>query len=260
MRKFLKNILKYRKYAFRSAKAELKSEVADSRLNWLWWIIEPLSFMLIYTFVFSIVFPSKIPFFACFVMVGQAAWSFFSRMLSGSVKLIVNNIGLVTKVYIPKYILLLTKSMTYVFKMAIEFFLVLILMFIQGISFSWKITFIIPIIIVLYIVCFGAGMILMHMGVKLSDLSNLTNILLKMVFYLSGIFYDITERLNGIIGFILSKINPIGFCISELRNVMIYDKLPDFFGLIIWLVTGCALCVIGMRAIHRNENNYAKVI
>ena len=36
MLKFLKNIKKYYKYAIRSAKAELKSEVADSYLNWLW--------------------------------------------------------------------------------------------------------------------------------------------------------------------------------------------------------------------------------
>ena len=50
MKKFINNIAKYYKYAVYSAKAELKSEVADSYLNWLWWIIEPFCFMLIYTF------------------------------------------------------------------------------------------------------------------------------------------------------------------------------------------------------------------
>ena len=40
MKKFFFNIKKYYKYAIRSAKAELKSEVSDSYLNWLWWIIE----------------------------------------------------------------------------------------------------------------------------------------------------------------------------------------------------------------------------
>ena len=117
MKLFFRNMKKYYKYAIRSAKAELKSEVADSRLNWLWWIIEPLAFMLIYTFVFGVIFPNKTLYFASFVMVGQAAWDFFNRMINGSVKLIVNNRDLVTKVYIPKYILLFAKSLTYVFKM-----------------------------------------------------------------------------------------------------------------------------------------------
>ena len=62
MNKFFSNIKKYHKYAIRSAKAELKSEVADSYLNWLWWIIEPVCFMLIYTFIFGYVFHNKTPY------------------------------------------------------------------------------------------------------------------------------------------------------------------------------------------------------
>ena len=43
--------------------AELKSEVADSYLNWLWWIIEPICFMLIYTFIFGYVFKNSEQYF-----------------------------------------------------------------------------------------------------------------------------------------------------------------------------------------------------
>ena len=113
MNKFFSNIKKYHNYAIRSAKAELKSEVADSYLNWLWWIIEPVCFMLIYTFIFGYVFHNKTPYFASFVFIGLTAWDFFNRMVKGSVKLITSNRDLVKKVYIPKYILLLAKSYTY---------------------------------------------------------------------------------------------------------------------------------------------------
>lgn len=260
MKKFFYNIKKYRKYAIRSAKSELKSEVADSRLNWLWWIIEPLCFMLIYTFVFGIVFPNNTPYFASFVMVGQAAWDFFNRMINGSVKLIANNRDLVTKVYIPKYILLLAKSMTYVFKMGISLALAFGLMLFQGVPITWHMLLILPILITLYIICFGAGMILMHFGVTLNDLSNLTNIGLRMVFYLSGIFYNINERLKGTLGFILLRVNPIAFCMNELRKVTVFGKLPSFEGLLIWLGLGIILCAIGIHVIHKNENSYAKVI
>ena len=43
--RFVKDIKKYWTYAIYSAKAELKSEVASSYLNWLWWILDPLLFM-----------------------------------------------------------------------------------------------------------------------------------------------------------------------------------------------------------------------
>ena len=260
MKRFFDNIKKYYKYAIRSAKAELKSEVADSYLNWLWWIIEPLCFMLIYVFVFGVVFKNNTPYFASFVFIGLTAWDFFNRMINGSVKLITNNRDLVTKVYIPKYILLLAKSFTYLFKMGISLIITFGLMLFQGVPLTLHILWLIPIFIVLYIISFGAGMILMHFGVTLSDLSNLTNIGLKMVFYLSGIFYNIKERLTGTLGFVLLRANPIAFCMNQLRETMLYGKMISIEGMIFWLIAGLVLCAIGIHVIHKNENSYAKVI
>lgn len=260
MKKFFTNIKKYYKYAVRSAKAELKSEVADSYLNWLWWVIEPFCFMLIYTFIFGTVFPNNEPYFASFVMVGQALWDFFNRMITGSVKLIVNNRDLVTKVYIPKYILLFSKSLTYLFKMAISLGLAFGLMIFQHVPITWHLILIIPVIMVLYIVCFGIGMILMHHGVTFNDLSNLTNIVLKMVFYLSGIFYNISKRLKGVKGFILLRVNPIAFLMNEARKAAIYGTFISVEGLAVWLGIGLLLCIYGIHVIHKYENSYAKVI
>ncbi len=260
MKKFFYNIKKYYRYAIRSAKAELKSEVADSYINWLWWIIEPLCFMLIYTFVFDYVFVNNEPYFASFVFVGLTAWTFFNRMVSGSVKLITNNRDLVTKVYIPKYILLLSKSFTYLFKQGISIIIAFILMFIQKVPITWHIILMIPILIILYIVSFGIGLILMHFGVYVNDLSNLIKIFLKMVFYVSGVFYNIRNRLGGKIGFLLLRVNPIAFLLDELRKVMLEGRICSITGLTFWLVIGLILCFIGIKIIHKNENTYAKVI
>ena len=261
MNKFFQNIKKYYKYAIRSAKAELKSEVADSYLNWLWWIIEPMCFMLIYVFVFGVIFKNNTPFFASFVFIGLTAWDFFNRMISGSVKLIINNRDLVTKVYIPKYILLLSKSFTYLFKMFISLIITFGLMIFQGVTFSWHIVLIIPIVAVLYIFTFGVGLLLMNFGVTLNDLGNLTNIVLRMVFYLSGVFYNISERLKGnVLGYYLVRLNPAAFFMNELRNVMLWNKLPNFKWLALWLAVGTILTALGVHTIHKNENSYAKVI
>ena len=261
MRQFFRNIKKYRKYALYSAKAELKSEVAGSYLNWLWWILEPFCFMLIYTFVFGTVFKSRGAYFASFVMLGLAAWTFFKNMLSGSVKLVSGNRDLVTKVYIPKYILLLSKSYTYLFKFFISLIIAIGLMIYQHVPLTWLIIYIIPIIGVLYLVSFGIGLILMHFGVTISDLSNVTNLVLRMVFYLSGVFYNINDKLKGTMKHLLLRGNPAAFCMNEMRKAtMLADKQPSIEGVIFWLVTGIILVMIGVHLIHKNENSYAKVI
>ena len=134
------------------------------------------------------------------------------------------------------------------------------LMLYQGVPFTWHMLFIIPIFIVLYIISFGIGMILMHFGVTLNDLGNLTNIALRMVFYLSGIFYNINERLKGKLRFFLLRLNPIALCMNELRKVMLQGVMPNFEMLGIWLFIGIILCVIGVSLINDYENSYAKVI
>lgn len=261
MKRFLTNLKKYNRYAIRSAKAELKSEVADSYLNWLWWIIEPFCFMLIYVFVFGVVFKNNTPYFASFVFIGLTAWDFFNRMVSGSVKLIINNRDLVTKVYIPKYILLISKSYTYLFKMGISLVITFGLMIFQGVTFSWHIILLIPILIVLYIISLGIGLILMNFGVTINDLSNLTNIVLRMVFYVSGIFYNINERnIAANLKFYFLRINPIAFIMNELRKVLLFNELPNFLWLGLWFAIGCILVICGIHIIHKNENSYAKVI
>lgn len=260
MKKFFNNMKKYCKYAVRSAKAELKSEVADSYLNWLWWVIEPFCFMLIYSFVFGVVFPNNEKYFASFVMLGLALWDFFNRMVLGSVKLIINNRDLVTKVYLPKYILLFSKSLTYLFKMMISLGIAFALMLYQHVPITWHLILIIPVILVVYVIAFGIGTILMHFGVTFNDLSNLTNIFLKMVFYLSGVFYNINTRLKGTLKTILLKVNPIAFLMNEARKVAIFGVLPSFKGLGIWLLIGILLCSFGVHMIHKYENSYAKVI
>lgn len=260
MNKFFKNIRKYYKYAFYSSKAELKSEVADSYLNWIWLILEPICMMLIYTFIVQIVFKTSEPYFPVFVFIGLTCWSFFSNMIKGSIKLVSSNKGIVSKVYIPKYILLLSKSFVYMFKMLISVVLILVLMIMFKVPFTFYMLYAIPIIIIIYILSFGIGCILMHFGVYVEDLANVTNIVLKLTFYLSGIFYNIRTRVPEPYNKLLLRANPIGFLMDEFRKVFIDGRNPSFQGLFVWLIVGVLFTIIGVNLIHKHENSYAKVI
>lgn len=85
MKRFWNDLKKHNGYGLYSAKAELKAEVAGSYLNWIWWILEPFCFMLIYTFIFGYVFNAKEAYFPVFIFIGITAWDFFSRWAVGHV-------------------------------------------------------------------------------------------------------------------------------------------------------------------------------
>lgn len=110
MNRFFKDIKKFFNYTVFSSKAELKSEVAGSFLSWLWWILDPFFFMLVYSFIAILVFKSGEPYFPVFVFIGLNCWQFFSKVVKSCVKVVQSKKMIVTKVYIPKHIFILEKS------------------------------------------------------------------------------------------------------------------------------------------------------
>ena len=153
--RFKDDLKKYWKYAIYSSKAQLKSEIANSYLNWLWWVLDPLCFMLIYVFMFGYVFKSNQQYFAIFVFIGITLWDFFNKSLLQSVKVIKANKPIVSKVYIPKFILLFVKMGVNGFKMCISLLIILAMMLVFRVPVTWNVLYFIPILMTLIVIVFG---------------------------------------------------------------------------------------------------------
>lgn len=258
--RFFEDMKKYFPYAVRSAKADLKAEVTNSFLDWMWWLIEPFCMMLIYTVMFGIVFDASEQYFPIFIFVGITMWNFFTRGVTGSVEMVRANRGIVTRIYLPKYILLFSKLMVNGFKMLVSFAVIAVMLVVFRVKITGSVLAMLPILAVLFLVTFGVGSILMHYGVYVNDLSYITGILLTMMMYLTGTFYDIAKRIPAPFGPVLEKSNPIAFLIAEMRNVVIYGQTPDWQILILWCAVSVLLVWVGVITIYRNENSYVKVI
>ncbi|MBE6790407.1 MAG: polysaccharide ABC transporter [Ruminococcaceae bacterium] len=255
----IQDLKKYFRYSVVSAKSKLKAEVANSYLNWLWWILDPLCFMLIYTFIFGFVFDAKEQHFPVFIFIGLTMWDFVNKTLLGSVKTIKLNKAIVSRVYFPKFILVLSKIWINGFKMMISFGVVVLLMIISKVHLSLNVLFFIPILLILVLFTFGCSCIVMHYGVYVEDLSNVLNIFMRFVFYATGIFYNIETRIPQF-GGLLNKINPVAFLITSMRQCLIYGSTPDWKLLLLWFTVSVILVILGLRKIYKEENSYVKAI
>ena len=247
----------YAKYATKSG---LKSEVDSSHLSWLWWILDPILFMLVYWFIFMVIFGQKKEYFHIFVFVGLSMWNLFNKTVSGSVRIVAANRAVVTKVYIPKYFLIIILLFQNLFKMMISFGIVIVMMLWSHVPVSYNVIYVIPIFVDLILITFGVSAILAHFGVFFDDLKNITNVGLRILFYMSGIFYVITDRVNEAIATLLLKVNPVGFLIDACRSSLVYCETPHRRLILLWFVIGAVLSAIGVAIIYKNENNYVKVI
>ena len=251
---------KYWKYAIYSSKAQLTSEIANSYLNWLWWILDPICFMLIYVFMFGYVFKSSEQYFAVFVFIGITLWDFFNKSLIQSVKVIKNNKAIVSKVYIPKFILLIIKMCVNGFKMSISLLIIVAMLFVWRVPVTWNILYFIPILLTLFVIVFGFGCFLLHYGVFVEDLANVLNIVLRLLFYLTGVFWSIMDRLPVPYNAYIGKGNPIAFLLTSMRECVLYGTAPNLKLLLAWFLIGLLISILGIRKIYKNENSYVKVI
>lgn len=260
LQRFTKDIKRYLPYAIRAARADLRAEVSNSYLDWLWWLIEPFCTMLIYTVIFGVVFKAAEPNFPIFIFIGITMWIFFSRSISNSVNTVRDNRDIVTKIYMPKYILLLSKLFVNVFKMLISFGIVVVMMVISRVPPTWNIVYVLPIAAILFLLTFGIGTIMMHYGVYVTDLSYITGIVLNMMTYFTGTFYSISNRVPAPFGEMLEVCNPIALLISSMRNALLYGTTPSWEILGVWGVISVVLAALGVFTVYSNENSYVKMI
>lgn len=257
---FFKEMKKYWKFAIYAAKSDLRAEVANSYLNWLWWILEPLTSMLVYTLVFGIMFRSDELYFPVFVFIAITVWDYFNRCITSSVDLIRCNQHIISKVYIPKYILLVQRMLVLAFKMLICWGLVVIMMIAYKVPVGVNLLYMIPNLIVFFTFCFACSLYFLHFGVYVSDLSNLVGIALNLMFYITGIFYNIQKLFPAPWGYLLQRANPVAHMIFCMRKSLLYNETPSRIMLSVWFIISLLLAAGGIHLINKNENNYVKMI
>ena len=184
----------------------------------------------------------------------------FSRSVSGSVNTVRAGKGIITKIYLPKYILLLSKMFVNGFKMMVSFGVVLVMMLYFRVPVNWSILYAVPVLLVLFLFTFGVGTIMMHYGVYVSGLGYITGIVLSILMYFTGTFYDVAKRIPEPFGAMLVRLNPVAFLISAMQSVMLYQTAPFVGLLVLWGFVSGILIVLGVFTIYSNENAYVKII
>ena len=259
-RKFVGDIKKYAQYMVYAAKTDLKAEVANSYLNRLWWLLEPFFNMLVYVVVFGNIMGNSVENYATFVFSALLMWSFFSKTVNYSVKLVRNNKDILTKVYIPKFVILISNMILNMYKLLFSMIVLVIMLVVFRVHVGFNIIWVIPAYLVMILLGMGIGMIFLHFGVYVDDLSYAVSILLNMLMFLSGIFYDVMTTLPAPLNAFMMCVNPIALVVDTMRNALLYNRAANLPILGMWFLLSVILCIIGTHIVYKNENSYAKVV
>ncbi len=109
----------YRELVGNLTRKELKVKYKNSVLGFVWSLLNPLMYLIVFSLVFNIISGTSVPYYGIFFLSGLLAWNLFSAALGAGTSSIVQNAQLVTKVWFPREALVLAS----VFTALVHFFL-----------------------------------------------------------------------------------------------------------------------------------------
>ena len=214
---------------------DIKVKYKKSVLGILWSILNPLLMMIVLSIVFSEIFKSSTKNFPLYLITGQVIFNFFSESTNMSMMSILGNGGLIKKVYLPKYIFPLSKTL---------FGLV-------NLIFS-----LIAVFMVIYVTIFslGIGFILSSTAVFFRDILHLYSILLIVWNYLTPVFYPLEIVPYKYRNFI--SLNPMTYYVEYFRKILLYNEIPDLNLNFICFFVSIISLVIGILVFRKNQNKF----
>ena len=141
-----KELYQYRQLIKSTVKKEIRGKYKGSFLGVLWSFVNPLLQVLVYAIVFPLILRSTQDNYVTFLIIGILPWTWFTTSISGGTSCILNNAGIIKKVYFPREILPLSIVCSGMVNFLISCIIILIFVIASGIGLSYTLIFL-PIVI-----------------------------------------------------------------------------------------------------------------
>lgn len=238
----------------------IRTRYAQALLGILWIVLLPLSTALVLSAVFSHIMRLQIPNvpFIAFFLSGFVAWGLFNQAISGSMRVMLGNLGLMNQIYFPRETLILTALGESLVDAGFMFVAMLAVNAVVGV-YPTAYFLLLPLVLLAQIAfCLGAMFIVGYASIMIRDVPQLVTVLLQILFYLSPIIYPL-GIVPGRYRFLIT-LNPMAALVEAYHSLIIYHTLPDWWDLIYPAVLGVAFLIFGYRTFKANEDRFVDMI
>ena len=167
---------------------------------------------------------------------------------------ILSGSSLIKKVYIPKYIFPLAKTLSAGMNLLFSYIAMLLVMIATGVKFHA--TMLLTPVVVIYVMLFsiGLGLILSTMMVFFRDIAHLYGVFTTAWMYLTPIFYP-ASLMEGRYPFVL-ELNPMCHYIQYMRDITLYQTVPGIRENLVCLSISLTTLVIGMVLFYKKQDKF----
>lgn len=258
LRSELREVWAYRDLLTLLIRRDVSLRYKQSAVGIGWAVLQPLITMLIFTVVFGHFarLPSEGYPYALFTMCALVPWTFFARALAGASGSIVGSSGMITKVYFPRLVLPISKTVSGIVDFAVAFGLLVVLLLVYRVAPSLTGLLLLPLFVLMALAtALGIGLWLTALNVKYRDIGLLVPFLTQIWMYVSPIAYSseiVPERYIW-----LYSLNPIFGVVEGFRWALLGKAPPDLGPLALSALVVLLLMVTGGWYFRRTEQSFA---
>ena len=255
-------------------KTDFKLRYQGSMLGMVWSVLKPLMlFAVMYVvFVRFLRFGAGIPHFAVSLLLAQTLWSFFQESTSQGMRAIVDRGDLLRKINFPRYIVVISSTVSAFINLLISLVVVLIFMIINGVEFRLTILLFPLIVIELYVFALAVAFLLSTLYVKFRDIGHIWDVVMQIWFYVTPIIYPLSQiiSMSGF-GLVVAKlmliVNPMAQIIQDARYVLVTTPTETIWNTvgagtpllkIIPIVLTLVLFAIGVVVFRKHSRTFAE--
>lgn len=209
------------------ARASLKAEASRLYLSYLWWIIEPMLFVLVFYVIFQVLLDQGGSNFMFFLMCGKIPYLWVNKSIMSSCTSLISNKGLIGKIDVPKVLFPYVAIQEVLYKQWAVFLVLFGTAWLFGNTPTLHWLWLVPILLTTYLMLIPLSLLSALLCTVAEDFRHFISMGMLFVMFASGIFWDIKDIPNEQWQELLLLLNPMAFLIDCYRNVLMYDAPVD---------------------------------
>ena len=203
-------------------RTDFKLRYQGSVLGYAWSLLRPLLiFVILYVvFVKFLKVGANTPHYAQYLLFGIVIWNYFTEMTMQSLSSIVNRGDLIRKIRIPRWIIVLSSSLSASINLLLNLVIIGVFMIIGRVEPSSGAILLPFLLVEIYLFALGIAFFLAAAFVKYRDISYIWEVCLQAGFYITPILYPLS-RITNVTFQKLILLNPIAQALQDARYVLI---------------------------------------
>src|SRR5579862_7283499 len=203
-------------------RTDFKLRYQGSVLGYAWSLLRPLLiFVILYVvFVKFLKLGTGVPHYPVYLLLGIVIWNFFNEMTVQSLGSIVGRGDLIRKISIPRWIIVLSSSISALINLFLNLVVVTLFLLINHVDLL-RTTMWLPLILLeVYVFALGISLFLAAAFVKYRDVGYIWEVVLQAGFYLTPILYPLARITNLSLQKVL-MLSPMAQTIQDARYAVI---------------------------------------